>query len=111
MRNATFVDKAFAFSMMFALLLLLACAVVSGNDEGRVATVNSDVVCGDRTILVCIPTMNRRHGESFFAQALASVRQEKADGVSIRVLVMHDPDNKPPGADFYVRIAFSRKSG
>ena len=63
-----------------------------------------DGVTTERTILVCIPTMARRHGQSFFEQALASVLEERnsTQGVAIQVLVMHDRDSKPAGADHYV---------
>ena len=63
-----------------------------------------DGVKTERTILVCIPTLARRHGQSFFEQALASVLEERnsTQGVSIQVLVMHDRDRKPAGADHYV---------
>ena len=63
-----------------------------------------DGVKTERTILVCIPTMARRHGQSFFEQALASVLEERnsTQGVAIQVLVMHDRDSKPAGADHYV---------
>ena len=63
-----------------------------------------DGVTTERTILVCIPTMARRHGQSFFEQALASALEERngTHGVTIQVLVMHDRDSKPAGADHYV---------
>jgi hypothetical protein len=87
--------RAGAASLLAALALVLAARPVGGR-EGAPA------VRAPVTLLVCIPTMPRRSEESFFAQALASVRQEHAAGVIVKVLVMHNSDDKPGGGDYYV---------
>jgi hypothetical protein len=87
--------RAGAATLLATLALFLAACPVGGREGVR----------ADRapvTILVCIPTMPRRSGASFFAQALASVRQEHAMGAIVKVLVMHDSDDKPGGGDYYV---------
>ena len=85
---------------LLQLLSLLWVTLLSA--RARDSTV--DGVKTERTILVCIPTLARRHGQSFFEQALASVLEERnsTQGVAIQVLVMHDRDSKPAGADHYV---------
>ena len=86
-------------SLLQGLSLLWATLVSARARDLAVAGVQTE-----RTILVCIPTMARRHGQSFFEQALASVLEERngTHGVTIQVLVMHDRDSKPAGADYYV---------
>jgi len=63
---------------------------------------------GSIRVLVCVPTMRRRDGVSFVERTLSAVRGQEApphQSAEIRehVLVLHDEDYQPPGADFYLR--------
>jgi hypothetical protein len=62
---------------------------------------------GSIRVLVCMPTMRRRDGISFVERTLSAVRGHESPlhrGAKIRehVLVLHDEDYQPPGADFYL---------
>lgn len=59
-------------------------------------------------VLVCMPTMRRGNGVSFVERTLSAVRglePLRRQGAELRehVLVLHDKDYRPPGADFYLQ--------
>ena len=58
---------------------------------------------GAASVLVCIPTLARRGGQTFLQQVMAAVRSERREGLQIQIMLMHENGGPaPPGADVYV---------
>ena len=86
---------------------------VESGETGRGVDVD-----GRLRIIVCVPTMRRRSGQSFLEQTLPAVRGHAFGGstgdeatpgadklsekIQIEIIVLHDEDARPFGADYYL---------